>query len=371
MIFTAKDFFDDLSDLIQRAADRLGGDDCRRALLAAYSQLHTVRDWTCYQRFGRMNLTGPYTAGTVAYDHTGGAVERQLTLTGGTWPDWAAYGSLHVGIERYLATTRVSNTVLQLDSNENPGADFAATAYSLSRERYPLPVDFQTNGSVVSSDGRDLTQISVSEWLEFQTLTGPRYGGPFRYTTIGDPAVRGGLLMLFDPSPGNVIGIAYKWQRKPRPINIIAYDLGKAQTTLAAAAVVGTGTTWTAAMVGSIFRLSGDPKTPPTDTGGSNPALLEATITAVADSTHLTLDTVSPVATNQGNYLISDPCDYTPGPMTEALKKMGAMLLLAKRRDIKSNRNSKAEYDEALALAKAADCVTPAGGTLTARRRSW
>lgn len=372
MIFTAQDFFEDLSDVVQRAADRLGGADVRRALIAAYDTLHAVRDWTVYQRYSRLHLQPAYTAGTIAYDHTGGAYERMVTLTGGTWPAWASDGTFRVGIERYQVEAVQSATVLTLDSQENPGADIAPlTAYQLSLERFPLPDDFQTNGEVVSSDGRDLTRISQSEWLEFQTLTGPRYGGPFRYAYIGDPHRPGKLMFVFDPSPGTLVELTFKYQRKPRPLAVILYDAGTAVTAAASASIVGSGTVWTAAMVGSVFRLSADKANPPTGLAGDNPAAFEARILAVADATHLTVDAPCPMTTAAGSYRISDPLDYEPGPMTEALTKRGAMLLLALRRDIKSNRNAMQEYQEALDLAKAADCKEPFGGTLTARRRSW
>lgn len=371
MYTTAQDFADDLSDVINHAADRLGQLDVRRALLQAYHNLHTKRDWTVYQRFLRIMLSAPYLTGTVAYDHTGGAVERQLTLTGGTWPDWSPDGTLRIGIERYTVQARVSGTVLQLDPLENPGQDVASTAYTLTRDRYPLPADYQKSGQWTTFDGRILTYVSLVEWLAYQAVGGTIQGGPFRYTLLGDPHRPSGLLALFDPSPGAVTAVSLNYQRIPRPVQVIAYEAGKAALAAASPTVTGSGTAFTSAMTGSIFRLSADPKSAPTGIAGANPASFESVILSINSPSSLTLTDDSPVSVNAGTYRISDPLDYEAGPMTEALFKMGAMYLLAKRRDIKSNRNAMVEFQEAFDTARAADCRVNGPQTLTGRTATW
>jgi hypothetical protein len=93
--------------------------------------------------FSRMShtiaFTDPYTTGTITA--TGGAV----TITGGSWPSWASYGTLVVMGERRLVKSRVSASVIQLED-----ASFASgsilipdgSEFTLLRERYLMPDDF-------------------------------------------------------------------------------------------------------------------------------------------------------------------------------------------------------------------------------------
>lgn len=103
-----------------------------------------VRD--CYVHGSRYR--DEYTTGTVIYDHTGNAAgERVVILTGGTWPTLAATnGVISISGTWYDISARVSDTVLQLGSGDNPGSDVASTAYTFRGEPY-------------KSQGRDGIQI--------------------------------------------------------------------------------------------------------------------------------------------------------------------------------------------------------------------
>ena len=71
-----------------------------RAASAAYLGLVKEHDWSFYKRVFSVPTHAGYSTGTVEYDQAGGATcERQLTLTDGTWPTWAAYGYVQMGMK--------------------------------------------------------------------------------------------------------------------------------------------------------------------------------------------------------------------------------------------------------------------------------
>ena len=124
-------------DAIDAAVDFLSGNstgasqrDIRRAIHAAYREVGDAFSWSFLKKQGRVPLQALESTGTVAYDHTGGANERQLTLTpvaAEVWPSWAIDATVRVGTVPCRVESRISDTVLTLDVNLNPGADVAAS----------------------------------------------------------------------------------------------------------------------------------------------------------------------------------------------------------------------------------------------------
>lgn len=99
-----------------------------------------------------ITTTEPYETGTIAC--TNGVV----TLTGGTFPSWAANGWFIASGTYYDVSTRDGNTQITLVNTE---IDFAAlTTYSLRQYRYALPNDFQ------SLDGLLTFSPDESTWNE-------------------------------------------------------------------------------------------------------------------------------------------------------------------------------------------------------------
>ena len=163
-------------DIVDHLLDYFGGlEDGRnikmskRAILSAYRQLPTLYNWSYYYKRGRVTSVAAYSTGTVAYDHAGGTYARQVTLTGGTWPSWAARGIVQISNVSYDVHERKSDTVITLSVNSNPGADLTAgTSYKLSRDAYPLPVDFQSTDQLrnVTKNWTWQSYVSPGEWLD-------------------------------------------------------------------------------------------------------------------------------------------------------------------------------------------------------------
>lgn len=109
-----------------------------------------VHDWSFLYKQESIALQDDYSTGTISYDHTGGAYERMITLSGGTWPLWTIEGMIEIdGTDYAIEKVVTHGSILRLAENNNPGADVAAgTSYNLHKDDYDLPDDF---GSIIGS----------------------------------------------------------------------------------------------------------------------------------------------------------------------------------------------------------------------------
>ncbi|MAH47360.1 hypothetical protein CMI37_16160 [Candidatus Pacearchaeota archaeon] len=102
-----------------------------------------AHEWSFLFPASTLSIEAPYSTGTIAYDDTGGSSENLITLSGGTWPSWAAEANIRISGTDYPVYNRVSDTLITLGSSDNPGADVAAsTAYNLHKDDYTLPDNF-------------------------------------------------------------------------------------------------------------------------------------------------------------------------------------------------------------------------------------
>lgn len=92
---------------------------------------HRGHRWSFMSSFQTLSTSAPYSNGTVTI------ADGVVTLTGGTWPNWAAQGTLSIAGVMHFVASRTSDTVLVLEDT-SVDAD-AGTTYSLGRERYTLP----------------------------------------------------------------------------------------------------------------------------------------------------------------------------------------------------------------------------------------
>ena len=76
-------------------------------------------------------------------DGTVEIVAGVVTLTGGTWPSWAAEGEISISSQVYTVNTRDSDTQVTLDDTSVAVA--AGTSYELGRPTYDLDAGFSGN----------------------------------------------------------------------------------------------------------------------------------------------------------------------------------------------------------------------------------
>ena len=354
MVLTYADLLDHALAFGGTDATQAGTTLCRRAVQNAYREVPTAHDWTYYWAVGRVTTNGVYSTGTVAYD----AGANELTLTGGTWPAWAAYGYVVVGTTPYTVATRASDTVLTLSTATPPGDDIdAGTSYQLVRDQYPLPSDFVCGDEVVVNDiGMVLNYTHPRAWVsQRRTNTGP--GQPRLYSYVGDAQSSGSLRLVLWPAPDAQYNLDFLYRRRPRALRYESVTDGTVTLTASSATATGSGTAFKSGMVGSLLRVAADSGDPPTGPAGGNPAAWEAKITAVASGTSLTLDSTAPDDYAGVSYVISDPADIEELSMSDYLhREIEKQMRIVAR--MKPLVNEAADYQLALVKAMEADTRT-------------
>lgn len=280
--------------------------DIRTAIHRAYDELTTIRDWAYYHVHGRIILQAPYSTGTVTSSGTA------VTLTGGTWPSWAATGGyLKVGEEICRVASRTSGSVIVLDASLSLKADVTGAAYTLYRTVYPLPSDFR-NLDEPSDEYNWWAGLYVTpdQAMKIERVSNSS-GEPFHWTVIKDPDSNGWAIKIIGYPTGQQT-LDFTYRRTARPIRYSGHEAALRQGTIArtGAAVTGTGTAFSAAMVGSVLRV-GDTSNHPGPIESLTPWVSEGKITAVGSATGLTTEDSGTVA-GTTKYLITDPLDLAP-----------------------------------------------------------
>lgn len=353
-LFTYKDLTDHAIDYLGANPSGEAGRDARRASLAALRSLATASRWSYYFQRYRLNLAAPYLTGTVVYDHAGGAYERVLTLTGGTWPSWAGQGTVQIANVVYEVADRKSATEVTLSVNSNPGEDVASSPYLIYRDTYPLPVDFLAMGALTLPNHAVCLSVEhPNAWLQRQRI----YRGvatPRTYTIRSDPNYQNTLALSFYPPPDAAYAVDGIYTRMPRQLQVEEYSAGSATTAAASAVVAGTGTAWAARHVGCVFRVTGSRTKLPTGRAGDNAPAYERVVVSVDSATQITLDDTVDEAFSAAKYTLSDPVDVETSAMLTALLR-GVESQLAKSRRMGDRQEAEAEYLKALLLAREAD----------------
>lgn len=313
-------------DAIDHLLDHFGGVEqgrnvkmAKRAIFAAYRALPAVYNWSYYYKRGRISSVAAYTTGTVTYDHTGGANERIVTLVGGTWPSWAANGILRIGSIDYVVDTRVSDTVLVLSINSNPGDDVTtASSYTLARDSYPLPIDFQSADQLrnATKNWTWPSYVAPGTWLDahrsLESANDPRI-----YTIMADANFLGTMAVYFYPPPTSASDFDFLYQRVPIALRVADYKTGTVSTSAGSKVITGKGTSFSGDMKGSVIRI-GSGTNHPSGLEGLDPFSEQRVIVSVDSETQVTVDTVLANSAGDAKYRVSDYLDIEEGAMFEA-----------------------------------------------------
>lgn len=97
---------------------------------------HTVHVWSFLDQRLELDINASYSTGTVAIS------SGTVTLTGGTWPSWAASGWLEVDGAEYEVSSRTSGSVIVLADSITVAS---GASYTLSQWEYALPSLFGGN----------------------------------------------------------------------------------------------------------------------------------------------------------------------------------------------------------------------------------
>lgn len=353
-LYTYKDAVDNALDFLGADAQVQARQAARKAVSTALDQLCREHPWTYFYARGRLATVAPYSTGTLAYDHTGGTYERQVTLTDGAFPSWATYGFIAISNVVYEVAERISSTIVTLTAHNNPGDDIASgTSYTLFRDSYPLPVDFLSCDRFLNASNAGYLHFShPREWLERQRIN-ITTAQPRMWTLTGDPNYAGLLCVRFYPAPDAAYQMDFLYQRRARPLVIEEEKTGTVTVSNGSATVSGTGTSFSQRHVGAVLRF-GDTQNTPTGLRGNYPYTYERVIMSVESTTSLTVDAVLPEAIAAVKYSLSDPIDIENGAMLAAFER-GVEKEIAFSKRMKDRLDAAQHYQATLRLAMQAD----------------
>lgn len=333
----------------------------RQAVDEAYQLLPLRRNWRYYHRTFTVNTVASQATGTIAYDFTGGASERLVTLSGATWPTDAAKYVLLVAGVRYEIDRYLSTTTLTLSERNCPQADIASgTSYTLARDTYELPDDFCKLGNLrdVQAPGRLLPRVQPADVLREQHLVRTA-ALPTMYSVFRTTKFASGLAVVFAPLPSTARQYEAMGLVNPRPLTVLDYSaIGTVATTADSTALVGTDTTFTASHVGAVIRLSSDTKIPSSlvgdvDKDRYNPYVMQRVISQRTSTTALVLEQAADQSLAASGYRVSSRIDIEPGTMQVAFMRLAESLFGSQDRKGREDREALAE--RYLAIAQAAD----------------
>lgn len=344
--------------------------NARRAVLDAYREFPLRDDWSYFTRRGQFITESSQSTGTITYDHTGGAYERLVTLSGATWPDNARYGAVIIGSEHYLIESRISSTAVTLRHDSNPGADVAAgTGYTYYRNVYPVPLDFRagTNPMEFDQSGRGIPYVTPSELLTLLAVNDSPQSWANAYTIRGVTDDYNTLAFELTPPPSTAVTFTYLYQADPRPLQTFGASTEYSTGTLSVSGttVTGVGTSWAARMEGCVIRFppSGS-STIPTGIygayGNDNPAHEYRVVMDVATITSLTIDQSLTGTYSGAKYTIGDPLDLDYHVMLDAflaLCDLKLARLLGQDRQVVTSKE--AAWQREFAKARGQDARTP------------
>lgn len=319
-LLTYHDCVTHLADVFQTVDATVMGRRMRIAIDSVYRDLPYKINWRYYQRRATFETVASYSTGTIAYDHTGGASERLVTLSSGTFPSWAKFGRIIIDDVTYRIATNPSTTTLTLYEEDNPGADVASgTTYTLYRNEYPMPADFRRNGHLFDTEDEweiPLTLFGNAQRLLVGVDKEPDEPRAAYIRNTGDYYGVWSLEFMPPPSAAKTYDLSY--EAKPRDIRTVSYATGTVSTS--STSVTGVTTVFPATCAGAIIRFGVSASaTAVTNKFGANPFTEERVIVSRDSDTALTLDSAPTSAYSAGTaFQISDPIDIHPGAMTTA-----------------------------------------------------
>lgn len=317
-LMTFADTIDHLIDFNRANPSATHQAQIRRAIFLALDNFANDHQWTYFYTQGRICTDVPYTDGTVVFDKSGGGVERELTLTGGTWPVNAAFGSVIIGQVIYDVADRISNTVLQLDIDLSPASDVSSTTYIWMRAQYPAPVDLRNIDKFYTPESwHRIEYVHPREWMVAHRYNITSSNTPQWYTLKGSRDYMGALAIAFYPYPDSEITVDFIYQRRPRPLRVERVKGTVSASTGDVNANYVDGTAFSSQHIGSTIRFTESNGLEfPTGREGENPYSEERTVMSVnAAGDQIEVDQQFLNQHTNSKFVISDPVDLEPGVM--------------------------------------------------------
>lgn len=362
--FTYRDAIDHLLDVYNLHAKDVNEISrlVRRAVKECCNKLPTYHDWEFLQRMATFTTSPLYTTGSIAYT----ASTRQMTLTGGTWPSDADFGSVTIGNKKYEVQRRISDTVIVMDPLQCPPADIASgTTYRWVRTRYVLPYDV--------SDVIDLTDIQLGARIARVTTYDSFWhneawnvvGQPSSFSMIQSRLRPGRWELWLSSSPVDVR--TYRFLYTPRWAQNDVEEIKAGTVSISGVTATFSTAVLTDACVGAVLRVSSS-EAMPTNTIGRydatakppvnifNPAESEHIIIQKNSATEAILHTAPAGSVSSKGYTISSHIELNTEGMLEFFHRLlENQWNILSRADRQAIMISDSSMRDSLRLAMAAD----------------
>jgi hypothetical protein len=362
-ILTYADCIDSLADFARLSPEGISVplETLKRCVLRAYEDIINAGEWSFLKQVTRLTLQAPQTTGTVQFDLTGGTYERELTLSGATWPSWTTDAVVQIGDVMCDVEVVYSTTVLTLKSDTSPVADVAAgTSYTLWPKWYILPADFSSLYHPMSEDDWQLGEYARLEDVELLNRYEPGQSGSIvRYSIGPAEGIYNRQALYTWPHSSETRSLDVVYNRRPRALRHSGKELRDWQGTITGsslnATLAGTSTGFVSTMAGSIVRSAGTAtdKVLPTGWDGKNPRINEQSILSVNSTTSISMTDVFQNDVTDVSYVISDPVDL-PESLHQTMHRVAEMHL-ARRIGMKNLAAFEKSAKDAIMKAKAAD----------------
>ena len=280
--------------------------DIRTAIHRAYDELTTIRDWSYYHVHGRVITRAPVTA------TLGGLTDLSTGVLETSGLGASDYTHVRIGdrIGEVTCADPGTNTAWVLSSTVTfpLGTVTSGDTATFYKSLYALPDDFRN----LDEPSDELNwwaglYVTPDQAMKIERVSNSS-GAPYHWTVIKDPNSSGWALKLVG-YPTEVETIDFTYRRTARPIRYSGHEPALRQGTIARTGlnVTGSGTAFSAAMVGSILRV-GDTTNHPGPIESMTPWVSEAKITSQSSATALKT-AVSGTIASTTKYLITDPMD--------------------------------------------------------------
>lgn len=312
-LFTFQDAFERLGVAAGVRSTGQEQNALRMAIMDAYRELPAKHDWSYYKRVLQVTTVPPESGKVADYDHTGGTHERQLTLTTGTWNSVADAGQVIMNHNLYDIDKRISDTVVTLSVDSNPGRDLSEEGITWCQTAYPLGQRVRRVHYVAESNNDvPITYVPHDELAKHLRRT-PAVSTPIMFNIHQTGGLLSEVEIEFAPPPLDARAYLIPIEAQPRPIRTVED------------AVVGTasGTTFTLSSgsaksyhKGAVLRVYGDTTQTPTGWGGDGsdyyPFVEQRIITAVNSTTEVEIESAFASEPGSVNAVITDPLDIDP-----------------------------------------------------------
>lgn len=177
--------------------------DIRDCLSDGLRRVYAAHSWSFLRPLADVITTAPYATGTITI------AAGVVTLTGGTFPSWAASGVLKVNNQYYSVASRDSGTQITLDNTSLNVA--TAASYQLGRPEIALDSTFDSvanDSNLTYYPSPDVWYPPV-EWRHDSTIrqlegNNPEFDRPVFYsvrTVTFDPTVGSRKVLAMYPTP--------------------------------------------------------------------------------------------------------------------------------------------------------------------------